>query len=634
MRKGDCALLTVQVVVLSTALLLALLLNLALKPSFSAKLNTVFMVIGVVGGLLFYGIGLAECTGNLVISVVRTPYYVLRMFLGLSDLPAIQNSKTLFPEGSDIGEVCFWIAHMLAFYSITSAVMTTLGAGILRYLRFLLSRHGDLTLIYGIRDDSIALAKECLHEKNAVVFVAENVSDDLIRELNNKGMSVASGFAAVHSEPRFVRKLHLKKRKITVYAMEEDADLNLYYALQLRDAMEKIGVPAENTEISLPGEEEILAAMLQTSEKSYGYGYVNVYDPSELTARALIRTCPPWDFVSFGPDGRAKEDFSCIVVGFGSHGQAVLRQLVMNGQFAGSSFRAAVFSTGFQNETGFILSDCPALLENYDISCVAADARSREFYGFVESHLSTLKLIALCTGSDALNSEIADNLMLFLKHRQAEQICVVQCGENGVRYQKEIGSPIIRTDIYTRAFLSARDADRGAIILNASYDPSPRSDWEKWVSCDSFSKMSSRASADFFPAFLRAAGVSREQVLSEGWNLTEEQKKNLGETEHLRWCAFHYAMGYTAMSREQFEKNALKWAQCQKEGVPCPVKISKDARARRHACLVPWEELDELSERENELTGRETDYQQMDINNVLAVPKLLSREAGPPKDSD
>ena len=206
---------------------------------------------------------------------------------------------------------------------------------------------------------------------------------------------------------------------------------------------------------------------------------------------------------------------------------------------------------------------------------------------------------------------------------------MVQCDENGVRYQKEIGSPIIRTDIYTRAFLSARDADRGAIILNASYDSSPRSDWEKWVSCDSFSKMSSRASADFFPAFLRAAGVSREQVLSEGWNLTEEQRKNLGETEHLRWCAFHYAMGYTAMSREQFEKNALRWAQCQKEGVPCPVKISKDARARRHACLVPWEELDVLSERENALTGRETDYQQMDINNVLAVPKLLQREAGP-----
>ena len=137
--------------------------------------------------------------------------------------------------------------------------------------------------------------------------------------------------------------------------------------------------------------------------------------------------------------------------------------------------------------------------------------------------------------------------------------------------------------------------------------------------------MSSRASADFFPAFLRAAGVSREAVLQDGWTLTDEQKKAFGETEHLRWCAFHYAMGYTAMSRDQFEKNAAKWAQCQKEGVPCPVKISKDARARRHACLVPWDELDALSERENELTGRTTDYRQMDINNVLAVPKLLQK---------
>ena len=615
--------LTVQALVLSTALLLALLLNLAMKPSFSAKLNTIFILIAIGGGLLFYGVGFAEATQNLIISVVRTPYAVLRMFLGLNELGTIENTSLL---ATNAGKVCFWVVHMLAFYSITSAVMTTLGAGMLRYLRFLLSRRGDLTLIYGISDNSIALAKECLRcGKTAVVFVTENAGDDLIQELNNKGMSVARGFAAVHSEPRFIRKLHLKKRKVTVYAMAEEKDLNLYYALRLRDAMEKIGVPAENTEISLPGAEEIIAAMLQSSEQSYGYGYVNVYDPSELTARALIRTCPPWEFVSFASDGRAKEDFSCIVVGFGSHGQAVLRQLVMNGQFAGSCFRAAVFSPDYENESGYILSDSPELLDNYDITGVTADARSREFYGFVESHLSTLKLIALCTGSDALNSEMADNLMLFLKHRQAEQICVVQCSENGVRYQKEIGSPIIRTDIYTRAFLSARDADRGAIILNGSYDPSPRSDWEKWLACDSFSKMSSRASADFFPAFLRAAGVSREAVLQDGWTLTDEQKKAFGETEHLRWCAFHYAMGYTAMSRDQFEKNAAKWAQCQKEGVPCPVKISKDARARRHACLVPWDELDALSERENELTGRTTDYRQMDINNVLAVPKLLQK---------
>ena len=531
--------LALQTLLLSTALLLALLLNLALKPSFSAKLNTAALSLAVLGGLVFYSVGFAEATGNLIISVVRTPYAVLRMFLGLNDLPTIEKTSLL---STNAGLVCFWVLHMLAFYSITSAVMTTLGAELLRTLRFFLSHRGDLTLIYGISPDSIALGKECLRDKAAVVFIAdkpENADSSVIQDLNNQGMAAATGLSAVQSEKRFLRKLHLKKRKITVYAMAGDEDQNLYYALRLRSALEELGVPAENTQISLPGEEEIIASMLQTSEQQYGFGYVNVYKPEDLTARAL----------------------------------------------------------------------------------------SLEFYRFIENHLSTLKLIAVCTGDDAMNSEISDRLMLFLRHRQAEQICVVQCGENGVRYQKEIGSPIIRTDIRTRAFLSAEDADRGAIILNASYDPSPRSDWEKWVSCDSFSKMSSRASADFFPAFLRAANVSRETVLSEGWNLTDEQLRNLGETEHLRWCAFHYTMGYSVMGREQFEKNARKWAQCQKEGVPCPVKISKDARSRRHACLVPWEELDELSGRENELTGRNTDYQQMDINNVLAVPKLLQREA-------
>ncbi len=309
--------LALQTLLLSTALLLALLLNLALKPSFSAKLNTAALSLAVLGGLVFYSVGFAEATGNLIISVVRTPYAVLRMFLGLNDLPTIEKTSLL---STNAGLVCFWVLHMLAFYSITSAVMTTLGAELLRTLRFFLSHRGDLTLIYGISPDSIALGKECLRDKAAVVFIAdkpENADSSVIQDLNNQGMAAATGLSAVQSEKRFLRKLHLKKRKITVYAMAEDEDQNLYYALRLRSALEELGIPAENTQISLPGEEEIIASMLQTSEQQYGFGYVNVYKPEDLTARALIRTCPPWDFISFGPDGRAREDFSCVVVGFG-----------------------------------------------------------------------------------------------------------------------------------------------------------------------------------------------------------------------------------------------------------------------------------------------------------------------------
>ena len=618
--------LIVSAVILAAALLLALVMNLVFKPAFAARLTTACLIFAVLGGLLFYGAGYMELTGDLLLTVIRTPVFVLRMFLGVNELSAIQGSTLV---SSPVGLFFFWAVHLLAFYSITSAAMTTIGAEALRQLRFLLSRRGDLTLIYGINENSIALGKECLAAGgNSVVFIAEDVSPAVTSDINYAGMSVLSGASAVASENRVLRKLHIGKRRVTVYALDAEEDKDLYYALHLKDALEKSKIPAENTCLTLPGAEDIITAMLQVSEDNYGFGYVHVFDRSMLTARALIRMCPPWESIRFSPDGRAEENYECAIVGFGSHGQAALRQLVMNGQFAGSRFRAAVFSLNFTREAGYLLKDSPELMKNYDIRSYQADARSEEFYQYIEERIASLKLIAVCTGNEEMNREISDNLMLFLKRRHAENICVVRCGAQGVRYQESIGSPILSRSIYTREFLSARDADRSAILLNAVYDDSDRSDWEKWVACDSFSKMSSRASADYMPAFIRASGSTREEIRSGHWQPSSEMLQTLGEMEHLRWNAFHFAMGYRPMSTEEFEENARVWRQCREEGVPCSIKIAKNSEARTHACLIPWEELDALSARENAVTGRGVDYKQTDINNVLALPKLLQAEDG------
>ena len=53
------------------------------------------------------------------------------------------------------------------------------------------------------------------------------------------------------------------------------------------------------------------------------------------------------------------------------------------------------------------------------------------------------------------------------------------------------------------------------------------------------------------------------------------------------------------------------------------IRISKDLRHRMHACLCTWDELDELSRTEERYTGKYTDYKDMDIRNVLALPKVL-----------
>ena len=615
---------SVTVVILSTALLLAMVLNLALKPSFSARLTTICMIIAFVGGVLIYGVGFAESTGDIGLSMIRTPFCVVKMFVGINDYGSIAGTS---PVATPFRLIVFWIIHLLAFYSMASAAMFTLGEEALRYLRMILSAKGDLTLIYGINDRSIDLGKECREAgTGSVVFIAENADHTAVTDLNNMGMSVISGPSAVSSARSVMRRLRVSRRSINVFAMDEE-DKDLFYALDLKNALKEAGVSPEKTAITLPGAEDIITSMLQVSADQYGYGYVNVYDSAMLSARALIKTCPPWELVRFGSDGRALEDFDCAIVGFGRHGQAVLKQLLMNGQFAGSDFHATIFSPNYENESGYMKAECASMFKSYDINSIKADGRSIEFYNYVDRHIGTLKLIAICTGNEDSDREISDNLMMYLKRRKAEHICVVRCGKDGIRYQETVGSPVITVSIYSLEYLSAQRADRDAVIINSTYDDSDRTDWEKWVACDSFSKMSSRASADFIPAFIRASGMTADEVRAGNWPPAADILEVLGETEHLRWNAFHFVMGYSPMSSGEFDERADIYRKHTEKGLP-GIRLSKDSENRTHACLIPWNELDDLSEKESSVTGREVDYKQYDINNVLIIPEIFKqREA-------
>ena len=615
---------SVTVVILSTALLLAMVLNLALKPSFSARLTTICMIIAFAGGVLIYGVGFAESTGDIGLSMIRTPFCVIKMYVGINDYGSIEGTS---PVGTPFRIVLFWIIHLLAFYSMASAAMFTLGEEALRYLRMVLSAKGDLTLIYGINDRSIDLGKECRKARaGSVVFIAENADHDTVTDLNNMGMSVISGPSAVSSDKSVMRKLRVGRRRINVFALDEE-DKDLFYALGLKDALKDLDVSPEKTAITLPGAEDIITSMLQVSADQYGYGYVNVYDSAMLSARALIKVCPPWELVRFGSDGRAQEDFDCAIVGFGRHGQAVLKQLLMNGQFAGSDFHATIFSPNYENESGYMKAECASMFKSYDINSIKADGRSIEFYNYVDRHIGTLKLIAICTGNEDSDREISDNLMMYLKRRKAEHICVVRCGKDGIRYQETVGSPVITVSIYSLEYLSAQRADRDAVIINSTYDDSDRTDWEKWVACDSFSKMSSRASADFIPAFIRASGMTADEVRAGNWPPAADILEVLGETEHLRWNAFHFVMGYSPMSSGEFDERADIYRKHTEKGLP-GIRLSKDSENRTHACLIPWNELDDLSKKESSVTGREVDYKQYDINNVLIIPEIFKqREA-------
>jgi hypothetical protein len=118
--------------------------------------------------------------------------------------------------------------------------------------------------------------------------------------------------------------------------------------------------------------------------------------------------------------------------------------------------------------------------------------------------------------------------------------------------------------------------------------------------------------------------------LAGNWPPAQEVLEVLGETEHLRWNAFHFVMGYSPMSSEEFNRRAETYMECVSKGLP-GIKLSKDSENRTHACLISWDALDNLSEKENSVTGQKVDYKQYDINNVLIIPEVLKQRAADEK---
>lgn len=268
---------------------------------------------------------------------------------------------------------------------------------------------------------------------------------------------------------------------------------------------------------------------------------------------------------------------------------------------------------------GRLSMECASMLEQYDIQLCCGDGRSAKLYRYLSEHMDTLSCIALCTGSEAMNKEIADDLRTFLSHR-GYNIPIYQCSRREIRCRVE-DDRMHSHSIYTPQLLCTDQIDKMAMILNQSYCGSGTAE-ENWVACDYFSRMSSRASADFAPAFLRAAGFTGT-VFPENWLPSDEMMENLARTEHLRWCAFHFAIGFSPMSKEEFERRAADYTAEKAQTGSSRIRIGKNQKGRTHACLIGWDALDELSRAENAITGKSVDYKEMDRNNIRSLPAVL-----------
>ena len=593
-------------ILLTSALFLALILSLTADKQKRNRITGIAATAAAIVGILLYGSGFSYVLGFGPIALMRSLLAVCRMFGGVNDLSSIQ-AAPWFQSGAVL--TIFWVGHFLAFYATASATVATLGGRLLAQIRIALLRRGELLVVYGITSESMDYARSCMERKKYALLFVDSVCDEAsetaIRAMN--GVVVMEPYA-LQPDHRFLRRIGLRtgNRHLHVAAMQEDGLRNLAWVQQLQAALSEVGIRAEQTSLLLRGVPERQAGELA---QNGCYGSVFAFDPYTLAARQMIHTLPPSETLSFDCDGRGTADFSAVIIGFGQMGKAVLAQLVMNGQFAGSGFQVDIFDEHPQIGS---LTDSEILKR--EIVFHPYGGKSKELYEHLKSKKTTY--IVICTGNELLNRELATELTNWFGSLD-RMPAIVQIDKNGLLCSKHGETALTWQKLYNAESLDLEKADRLAMIINQQYcSGNGKTAEENWKSCDYFSRVSCRASADFAPSFLRMVGCDNRAELA----MTEVQIENLSQTEHMRWQAFHEAMGWHPMPREIWQERASAYA-----AGDHTIRISKNSEKRLHACMIPWEKLDELSDRENTVTGGHVDYKAMDRNNVLALSELLKQ---------
>jgi hypothetical protein len=255
------------------------------------------------------------------------------------------------------------------------------------------------------------------------------------------------------------------------------------------------------------------------------------------------------------------------------------------------------------------------MLDNYDISFESHGGRSRKLCSYLEEHAATLKYIVVSVGNRKDGREIATDILEVLS-RKGSDIPVYQCCDSVVTQYRSNGE-IKKSKLSDADVLYGGLMDDLAVSINHYYCGEDQTAQEQWNACDYFSRMSCRASADYLKSLLTGLGLLEKD------SIDDETMENLGITEHLRWCAFHYSMGYSCMGDDEWNERADRFMKEKEETGKGSTRISKNPGDMKHACLIPWDDLDSLSDKENRITGKNVNYKQMDKDNVQVVWEML-----------
>ena len=338
---------------------------------------------------------------------------------------------------------------------------------------------------------------------------------------------------------------------------------------------------------------------------------LHILNQSSLVARQFVSEYP---LIGIVPSEKINDltvvfNFNILILGFSRKGRELLNKTICDAQFKGSNFAATVIDKNIDlknSEFNLLFEEC---ISEYNLSFME-DERIRNiggkhFYQWFKDNHQRFERIIVALGDDAQNFNVSFAL---------SNILIAQ-GE--MNPQKKIFAHITHADkylycdypltmfgrldmVYTCDIVIAQMMDQVAKAVNYVYsnyrnEIFTKIDWteaeENWAKMNNknstFSKESSRAVALNVENIIKISGgrAGFDEMVKD-----TEMLEILAENEHLRWNAFHYTQGIT------------RWNEIEDDS-PNDAKLFMYSKEKtwllKHACLVPYAELDRISERIN-----------------------------------
>ncbi len=612
-----------------------------------AKMSGVMFAIAMLCGFTLYTIGyLPEhaAPGEALQSMLRGIFSTGRMFLVNDDYSYIlgREDKQWLVENMWF-QLIFWLSHVLALFVSVSAILSLFGRQLLSTLRLRIGFYQSTYIICCSENDSRALAlcqNIMTHDgtcsrpdrKRLIVFICESVSEET-REVVELLGGVALTYHRSEQFDKILAKAgfaysQLRIGSLKMFIMPEKETMAYELSKSALAYAQSIKIPASRLSLYVVSETEWMSDKLKQATNAGPKYELFIFSQAELAARKLVAMMPPCQAANI-VNGKASDDFTVMILGFGQLGKQVLRRFVMNGQFIGGKMQTIIVDKDLDHCFGQFHARYPGVTANYAIDRKCMDVRSEVFYDHLNEWKDRISYIVVALGDDVLNLEIANDLsQYFARHdtSSSRHIAVGVCDQSLVSGADNGKMSFFSDDrdIFSESVLIREETDRMAKAVSSVYNKctAPEEANRLWYQSSYLSRESNRAVADFLPTMLSLIGYEMQNSPSpENFLLTPAQTELLAMTEHLRWNAFHHTMGFTTMSIKEMHQRIQNLKESGQSIDLCRI----DTEKKQHICLVPWDELDALSSsynnalRENGVNSNR-DFKQNDIDNVQNIP--------------